>query len=99
MPNTQFHIGQVVEHKRFEYRAVVYAVDSVFSLSDKWYDEKARSRPPKDMPWYHLMVDNSGNTTYVAERHLIKSLKHDQINHPLLGQYFNQFSYGEYQKH
>ena len=66
----RFFVGQVVHHHRFDYRGVVYDVDATFQGSDEWYDAVARSRPPKDHPWYHVLVDLGGQTTYVAERHL-----------------------------
>jgi heat shock protein HspQ len=54
-----FAVGQIVRHLRFGYRGVVVDVDPVFSLSDAWYEEVARSRPPKDRPWYHVLVDET----------------------------------------
>ena len=46
-----FKIGQVINHKLFNYRGVIYGADSVFKESDEWYEEVAKSRPPKDKPW------------------------------------------------
>jgi heat shock protein HspQ len=50
--SARFHIGQVIHHRLFDYRGVVVDVDPVFSGSEQWYDHVARSRPPKDKPWY-----------------------------------------------
>ena len=86
-----FTVGQIVRHRRFGYRGVIFGVDAAFSLSDEWYDQVARSRPPKDKPWYHVLVDGATHTTYVAERHLTASGDHGQIAHPLLGEYFESF--------
>ena len=86
-----FSVGQIVEHNRFAYRGVVFGADEMFSLSEEWYDMVARSRPPKDRPWYHVLVDGGAHTTYVAERHLDASEDHTQIDHPLLGQFFGRF--------
>ena len=86
-----FKVGQLVDHQRFDYRGVIFAVDAQFSLSEDWYESMATSQPPKDAPWYHVMVDNSPVTTYVAERNLHLSGNHQQINHPLLGRYFDRF--------
>jgi heat shock protein HspQ len=47
----RFAIGDVVEHRLFGYRGVVLDVDASFQLSDEWYEEVARSRPPKHAPW------------------------------------------------
>jgi heat shock protein HspQ len=86
-----FAVGQIVEHLKFGYRGVVFLVDAEFSLSEEWYDTVARSRPPKDKPWYHVLVDGAAHTTYVAERHLAASVDLGQINHPQLGEYFGRY--------
>ena len=66
----QFSIGQVVHHNKFDYRGVIVDVDADFQGTDDWYEQVARSRPPKDEPWYHVLVDNAIHMTYVAECHL-----------------------------
>jgi len=92
----KFQPGQIVDHLRFGYRGVIVDVDAVFSLSDEWYDTVAKSRPPKDQPWYHVLVDNALHTTYVAERHLALSSNLTQIAHPELGRFFCRFDNGRY---
>lgn len=92
----RFQIGQIVEHKLFNYRGVIFEVDAVFSMSDEWYEQMARSRPPKDRPWYYVLVDNAVHTTYVAERNLLPSANFDQIHHPQLSDYFSAFKGGLY---
>ena len=87
----KFTPGQLVVHTRFAYRGAVHAVDPVFSASEDWYEQVARSRPPKDAPWYHVLVDGSDHTTYVAERHLQADTDLAQIEHPLLGRFFQAF--------
>ena len=89
--HAKFSIGQIVRHNRFGYRGVVFGVDPVFELTDEWYETVARSRPPRDKPWYHVLVDESQQTTYVAERHLEIASDRGQIDHPLLGRYFGRF--------
>ena len=96
--STKFSTGQIVEHLRFDYRGVIYAVDQQFSLTDQWYKSMAVSKPPKDAPWYHVLVDNSETTTYVAERNIKLSENQRQISHPLLGRYFDQFNGHSYHK-
>jgi heat shock protein HspQ len=56
----------------------------------------ARSRPPKDEPWYHVLVDQAEHTTYVAERNLESDKRHDPIDHPLCDHFFNEFRNGQY---
>jgi heat shock protein HspQ len=92
----KFSPGQLVCHERFGYRGVIVDVDPVFSLSDDWYEEVARSRPPKDRPWYHVLVDDGDSTTYVAERHLTPDGNEAPIEHPMLGDFFTHFEDGRY---
>ena len=94
----QFCIGQLIHHRRFGYRGVIVDVDSTFQLTDEWYDEVALSRPPKDRPWYHILVHNSDQTTYVAERHLEPDPTGEPINHPFLRQCFDTFDNGRYDR-
>ena len=91
-----FHIGQIIKHQRFGYRGVFYDVDSVFSNSDEWYQQVATSNPPKDKPWYHVLVDNSAQTTYVAERNLASDNQGEPISNPLIDQLFTEFEEGRY---
>ena len=90
-----FHIGQIVMHRRFGYRGVIYDVDPNFMLSEQWYDKVALSRPPKDRPWYRLLVDNADQTTYVAERNLRLTADRQPIQSPLIDSYFHGFN-GEF---
>ena len=66
----KFCIGQLIHHKLFDYRGIILGVDLEFKQTDEWYDEMARSRPPKDKPWYHVLVHQQGSQTYVAEQNL-----------------------------
>jgi len=99
-PNTSaanFSIGQMIHHRLFEYRGVVVDVDPHFKGSDEWYDAMARSRPPRERPWYHVLVDGAVLRTYVAERNLQPDETGDPISNPELGDYFVDFQDGVYQ--
>jgi heat shock protein HspQ len=89
-------IGQLVHHKLFDYRGVVCDVDPVFMLPDEWYEQVALSRPPKDEPWYRVLVDGSSQETYVAERNLEADAMGEAIDHPQLSIYFSDFKNGHY---
>lgn len=93
-----FNIGQVVQHLKFDYRGVIVDVDAEFQGGDDWYEQVARSRPPKDQPWYHVLVDNSDYMTYVAERHLEADDSLMPVNHPYVMDIFNSFTDGVYQR-
>ena len=87
----KFRVGQVIRHRMFGYLGVVFDVDPVFSASDDWYDQVARSRPPKDAPWYHVLVDQARHTTYVAERNLAPADEPRAIRHALVDELFDAF--------
>ena len=94
--SARFAVGQLVRHRLFDYRGVVFDVDARFSAGDDWYEQVARSRPPKDRPWYHVLVDGATHTTYVAERNLEADDSRQAINHPLIGHYFQRLDDGRY---
>ena len=88
--------GELIHHKLFGYRGVVVDVDPVFQLSDEWYEQVARSRPPKNEPWYHVLVHEATHMTYVAQRNLEPDRGGDPVRHPLLADYFDVFVDGRY---
>ena len=75
----------------FDYRGVIVDVDQTFQSTDEWYEAMARSRPPKDKPWYHVLVHGSDHSTYVAERNLELDESSDPINHPMVEHFFSSF--------
>lgn len=99
MNQAQFSIGQVIVHKKFNYRGVIFDVDAEYNGTEKWYEQVAKSRPPKDKPWYHVLVDGQLMTTYVAEQHLELDAAPEPITHPLTEDYFDSFEEGSYRNH
>jgi len=93
----QFNVGQIVRHSKFGYRGVIFDIDPVFCESDAWYTAMARSRPPKDKPWYRVLVDGERHTTYVAEGHLADDADQTTaIAHPLIDELFMGLEMGRY---
>jgi heat shock protein HspQ len=92
----QFSVGQLVHHRLFDYRGVIVDVDPRFQGTEEWYQQVAKSRPPRDKPWYHVLVHESGINTYVAERNLEQDDSKAPINHPAVGQFFSEFRDGVY---
>lgn len=92
----KFSIGQLIHHRKFGYRGVIVDVDPHYQGTEEWYELVARSRPPKDAPWYHVLVHNASHGTYVAERHLEPDDTGEQIHHPALGDFFEAFVDGRY---
>ena len=95
----KFSVGDVVHHRLFDYRGVIVDVDADFQLTDQWYETVARSRPPKNKPWYHVLVHEALHNTYVAEQNLEQDHSAHSISHPLLEQYFAGFENGRYVRH
>ena len=93
---TKFAVGELVHHRLFAYRGVIVDVDPKFQSSEEWYEAVAKSRPPKDKPWYHVLVHEAAHSTYVAERNLERDGSTDPIRHPMLERFFSHFENGRY---
>lgn len=96
MNAAHFSPGDLVHHRLFDYRGVVVDVDPIFAASEAWYDQVARSRPPKDEPWYHVIVDGAMHMTYVAQQNLEADSTGTPIQHPLVEHFFDRFEDGRY---
>jgi heat shock protein HspQ len=92
----RYEVGQLVYHVKAQYRGVIVQVDPIFKLSDDWYDSVAHSRPPRNAPWYRVLVHDADHETYVAERHLAPDSTGEPITHPHVGLFFDTFQYGKY---
>ncbi|MCJ8337458.1 MAG: heat shock protein HspQ [Pseudomonadales bacterium] len=92
----KFSVGELILHQLFNYRGVIVDVDRKFCATDAWYENMAKSRPPKNKPWYHVLVHDSNITTYVAEQNLKSDTSPTPINHPLLQSYFSKLEDGCY---
>ena len=92
----KFSVGELIHHKLFDYRGVIVDVDQQFCGSEDWYQNMAKSRPPKEKPWYHVLVDGSEHSTYVAERNLEPDAELNPISHPMVEHFFRDFDEGRY---
>jgi len=97
--SADFSIGQLVQHRLFSYRGVVFDVDADFQGTEEWYENNANAgEPPKDEPWYHVLIDDDGRVAYVAQRNLEVDQDKDPVEHPLLDNFFSGFDdQGSYQ--
>ena len=77
-----------MHHLLFGYRGVVFDVDPVYCGTEEWYSQVAKSRPPRDRPWYRVLVHGARHTTYVAERNLESDPSGEPIDHPAVDQLF-----------
>ncbi len=92
----RFDVGQLVHHRLFDYRGVIADVDGNFQGSEDWYERMAHTRPPKEQPWYRVLVHGGEYETYVAERNLEADALAEPIRHPLVVTLFEGFHNGRY---
>ncbi len=87
----KFSIGDIVKHKHFDFRGVIYDVDFEFNNSEEWYLSIPEDvRPKKNQPFYHLLAENDEITyeAYVSEQNLKMDDSEEPIKHPLLNEIF-----------
>ena len=88
----KFSIGDIVKHKHFEFRGVIYDVDFEFNNSEEWYQSIPKNvRPRKDQPFYHLLAENDDITyeAYVSQQNLVEDDSEEPIKHPLINEFFS----------
>ncbi len=88
--NPAFRPGRLVLHKRYGYRGVVVTADPFCKATDQWYQSN-QTQPPRDQPWYHLLVHGSQMTTYTAQTSLEADPVCEPVDHPLLDVFFSGF--------
>jgi heat shock protein HspQ len=94
-----FGIGDVVKHRVFDFRGVIFDVDPVFNNSEEWYDSiPVEVRPRKDQPFYHLLAENAENSyvAYVSQQNLLHDEDGGPVSHPAIGGIFEEFEDGRY---
>lgn len=101
MRNAKFHIGQIVRHRVYPFRGVVFDVDPVFANTEEWYSSiPAELRPRKDQPFYHLYALNEREgpyQAYVSEQNLLPDAENGPVEHPDVQRMFGKFDAGRYQ--
>jgi heat shock protein HspQ len=95
----KFALGQVVRHRVYAFRGVVFDIDPVFNNTEDWYlSIPAESRPVKDQPYYHLLAENAETEyiAYVSEQNLLPDESGEPLRHPQLDDYFIEDEDGRY---
>lgn len=95
----KFAIGQVVKHRIFPFRGVIFDVDPVFANTDAWWEAIPEEvRPRKDQPFYHLLAENdqSSYVAYVSEQNLLPDETDQPVGHPHTALIFDEFQAGRY---
>ena len=88
----KFSIGDIVKHRHFEFRGVIYDVDFEFNNSEEWYQSIPKNvRPRKDQPFYHLLAENDEITyeAYVSEQNLLVDASDEPIKPQLIEEIFS----------
>ncbi|GHF26198.1 DNA-binding protein [Kordiimonas sediminis] len=95
-----FTIGQVVRHRVFSFRGVIYDVDPEFANTEEWWESiPAEIRPEKEQPFYHILAENeeSSYEAYVSQQNLLPDDSDDPIHHPDVTELFGSLTDGQYQ--
>ena len=95
----KFHIGQVVRHRLFPFRGVIFDVDPTFNNTEEWWlSIPEEMRPSKEQPYYHLFAENTETSyiAYVSEQNLLTDDSGTPVGHPDVPQYFDEFKNGLY---
>ena len=95
----KFSVGQVVRHRLFPFRGLIFDIDPVFANSDAWWLAIPEEiRPRKDQPFYHLYAENSENTyvAYVSEQNLLLDDSKSPLRHPEIADNFVKDDRGNY---
>ena len=98
----RFGVGEVVRHRVFDFRGVVFDIDPVFANSEDWYQAiPAAVRPRKDQPFYHLLAENgdSSYVAYVSQQNLLPDAANGPVDHPQVAELFETFAEGRYRLH
>ena len=97
--SARFSIGQVVRHRLFPFRGVIFDVDPTFSNSEEWWESIPEEvRPAKDQPYYHLLAENDDTeyVAYVSEQNLLADDSGEPVRHPQVRDIFGSFEKGLY---
>ena len=95
----RFAIGDVVKHRQYDFRGVIFDIDPVFANSEEWYQSiPAEVRPHRDQPYYHLLAENEDESyvAYVSQQNLLVDRDGGPVDHPSLSQMFDEYADGRY---
>jgi heat shock protein HspQ len=96
----KYQIGDVVRHRHFPFRGVIFDVDPQFANTDEWYESIPEEvRPRKDQPFYHLFAENDRTyyVAYVSEQNLERDDSDAPLTHPDISEWFDVSPRGTYE--
>jgi len=97
--HARYAIGDVVKHRVFAFRGVIFDVDPTFNNTEEWWlSIPEHVRPRKDQPFYHLLAENDENAyvAYVSEQNLLPDESGEPVGHPQAPVIFESFDHGHY---
>jgi heat shock protein HspQ len=97
--HARFSIGDVVKHRVFGFRGVIFDIDPVFANSEEWYESiPAELRPDKEQPFYHLLAENgeASYVAYVSQQNLVTDDSEEPVDHPAIADMFGPYANGKY---
>ena len=95
----RFAIGEVVRHRMFPFRGVIFDVDPTFANSEEWYQAIPEDiRPARDQPFYHLLAENADDSyvAYVSQQNLVRDDSEEPVDHPAIHGLFEGYADGRY---
>ena len=98
-PQARFGLGQIVRHRVYPFRGVVFDVDPEFDNTEEWYQSIPEDvRPRRDQPFYHLLAENdeSEYVAYVSEQNLVPDDENGPVRHPQVNEIFSRFDGEKY---
>lgn len=96
----KFQLGQVVRHRFYPFRGVIYDVDPEFANTEEWWESiPDEVRPRRDQPFYHLLAENETcyYIAYVSEQNLVVDQSGEPVEHPEIGELFGDLKNGRYE--
>ena len=96
----KFRIGQVVKHRVYPFRGVIFDVDPEFANTEEWWNAIPEEvRPRKDQPFYHLLAENETSyyVAYVSEQNLLPDMSGEPVDHPEVDEMFGDLDGGQYE--
>lgn len=97
--HARFSIGDVVRHRMFGFRGVVFDIDPVFANSEEWYEALPETmRPERQQPFYHLLAENAdgSHVAYVSQQNLTADTSDEPVDHPAIDGLFDRYADGKY---
>ncbi len=99
LKEAKFKIGQVVRHRVFSFRGVIFDVDPEFANTEEWWLSIPEDvRPSKEQPFYHLLAENAQThyVAYVSQQNLLEDETGEPVRHPEVDAYFGEFKGNHY---